>query len=188
VRPLVVSAVIAVALAAAGAGAAAVPRCGAPPDTVTAVEAVFGHFGTRAQAEAYARKVRGASFRFVEVQQEGCGDWQVFVAGLNTPRQQREFAAEAAETGFPGISFETTADPAAPAAQGTVKAVFGAFTTIGAAERARGRAASAGFRQVDIARMGLRSFKVVVLGIPVKQTRAFAAQARAAGLSITFDL
>jgi hypothetical protein len=188
VRPLVVSAVIAVALAAAGAGAAAVPRCGAPPDTVEAVEAVFGHFATRAQALAYARKVRAASFRFVEVRQDGCGDWQVFVAGLNTPRQQREFSAEATQSGFPGVSFEPAVDPAAPAAPGTLKAVFGEFTTIAAAERTRGRVAGAGFRQVDIARMGLRSFKVVVLGIPVKQTRAFAAQARAAGLPVTFDL
>jgi hypothetical protein len=187
VRGLVaVAAAVAVA-SLTGAAEAADWSCGAQPDTSGATKAVFGHTATKAGASALARRVR-RGFKFVEVEHVGCGVWQVAVAGLNTPRQQREFAEEAEQVGFPGVTFQGSADVTMPSAPGTVKAVFGTYNELAPADRMLRRVARFGFRLAAIGRYGVRSFKVLLVGVPLSATQEFAKQARSAGLPLTYEV
>lgn len=186
IRGVVLLVACAIALSS-GAATAADWSCGARPDPSGATKAVFGHAASKAAAAAIARRVRRA-FKFVEVERIGCGFWQVYVRGLNTPRQQREFAREAEQVGFSGVSFQGNADVTQAAAPGTVKAVFGTYSAVAPADRMLRRVAGFGFRLAAIGRYGLHSFKVVLVGVPLSATQEFAQQAHSAGLPLTYDV
>jgi hypothetical protein len=186
VRRLAGICLAALALTAAPAGAANW-SCGAKPLADGHTKAVFGHTNTRRDAEALLRRVRLA-FKFTEVAQVGCADWIVYLSGLDTPKQQREFALEAVDYRFPGVSYMTSSDLTEPSPPGTVKAVFGTFRTAAAASRMLSRAAAAGFRVIGLARYGPNTFKVVVTDIPLASSQAFAREARSAGLSVAYEL
>ena len=72
------------------------------PDLVV----VFGHFRTRAAAEAFRPRVE-RQYRHVSIIQDGgCdNDWEVAVTGITSPAQGGEFAAEARDAGF-NVSIE----------------------------------------------------------------------------------
>jgi hypothetical protein len=68
------------------------------PDLVV----VFGHFRTRAAAEAFRPRVTARGFGHVEIANDGgCNnDWEVFVGGLTSRSQAAELEAEARQAGF----------------------------------------------------------------------------------------
>lgn len=177
-------------LAAAALAAASAPSadaaCGAARSP-RHVAAVFGYDGTPAAAEARANAARRHGFRFVRVRQVDCGIWEVAVDGLDTPSQQAEFAREASRSGLPGVSYDTLHGPPPPSRPGTVRAVFGRFAAVAPANARLQRAAGAGFRIINLLRRG-DAYTVEVLGIPFARSREFAAQARAAGLPVSFEL
>jgi hypothetical protein len=175
--------VLAMALAAPGVADAA---C-APPDTGGHVEAVFAYRATERQARAAARDVARRGFRFVEVEHVDCGLWQVMLEGLDTPRQQREFAREATDAGYPGLSYDAVHGSLPRPQPGTVRAVFGRFRTVAAADARLRRVAGAGFRFVNVFRRG-DEFVVEVVGVPLAKTQEFARQARSVRLAVSFDL
>src|SRR3954451_4608019 len=172
VRRLAGIGVVALALTA-GSATAGDWGCGAPPATDGHTKAVFGHTNTKRDAQALLRRVRH-DFKFAQLAQVGCADWMVYLSGLDTPRQQREFAKEASDVHFPGVSYLTSTDLTRPSAPGTVKAVFGTYRTAAAASRMLVRAAGAGFRLIGIARYGAKTFKVVVPAIPLEASQEFA--------------
>src|SRR3954454_14680843 len=131
VRRLAGIGVVALALTAASA-AAGDWRCGAPPGTDGHTKAVFGHTNTKRDAQKLLRRVRH-DFKFAEVAQVGCADWMVYLSGLDTPKQQRDFAREPSDVLLPGVSSLTSTDLTRPSARGTVKAVFGTYRTAAAA-------------------------------------------------------
>src|SRR5262249_32143222 len=73
----------------------------------------------------------------------GCGDWDVYVSGVDDPAVRESFLAEAIDNGFQ-ISFEPPTGPRS--SEGTLTAVFGSFATLDEAQAQLTAAASAGFR------------------------------------------
>lgn len=72
-----------------------------PQDTSPDLVGVFGHFRTRAAAEAYKPRVDRVFQHVRIIEDGGCGnDWEVAVPGINSPAQGTEFAAEAKQLGF----------------------------------------------------------------------------------------
>jgi hypothetical protein len=69
------------------------------------LNAVFGHRRTRSAAANLKAKAEAVGFRGLDVQQDGCGDWEVDLRGLKTESQRRDFRSEAARVGFQ-IRFE----------------------------------------------------------------------------------
>jgi hypothetical protein len=186
VRRLAGMGIAALALAAAPAGAADW-TCGATPFTDGHTKAVFGHTNTKTAGEALLKRVHH-DFIYAELVKVGCADWMVYLSGLDTSKQQREFAKEAHDARFPGVSYLTTTDLTKPSAPGTLKAVFGTYRTAAAASAMLVKAAGAGFRLIGIARYGLHTFKVVVPGIPLEESQAFAQEARNVGMSVVYEL
>ena len=72
-----------------------------PMDISPDLVAVFGHFRTRAAAEAFKPRV-DREFKHVSIIQDGgCGnDWEVAVTGVTSPRQGADFAQQARSLGF----------------------------------------------------------------------------------------
>jgi cell division septation protein DedD len=79
-----------------------------PPDFGSDLVVVFGHFRTRAAADALKSRVETAGFKFVRVHNDGgCNaDWEVLVGGVNSRAQAEELADEARHAGFPSASVE----------------------------------------------------------------------------------
>jgi hypothetical protein len=69
------------------------------------LNAVFGHRRTKSGAEQLAAQAAAVGFAGLVVQQDACGDWEVDLAGLETPAQRSEFRAQAESVGFP-ITYE----------------------------------------------------------------------------------
>jgi len=67
--------------------------------------AVFGHRPTRRAALNLQREAAGVGFRNLQVQQDGCNDWEVDLHGIQTQAQRQELAKEAASVGF-HLTFE----------------------------------------------------------------------------------
>jgi hypothetical protein len=64
------------------------------------LEAVFGRFDRRAEANAKLRVVLGRGFTGSEIQGDGCGRLKVVVHGIRTLAVGRELAAEARKAGL----------------------------------------------------------------------------------------
>jgi cell division septation protein DedD len=79
-----------------------------PPDFGSDLVVVFGHFRTRAAADAFRPRVENAGFQHVRVYNDGgCNpDWEVLVGGVNSRTQAEELADEARHAGFPAASVE----------------------------------------------------------------------------------
>src|SRR5205085_1342772 len=91
------------------------------------VEAVFGHFATRTAAEEIVRRLEENGFKNIEVENDGCGDFEVELDGVASP-DRTPFALEAKRAGYE-VSFEQGELPNAYHA-GYVNAVFGTRPTI----------------------------------------------------------
>jgi hypothetical protein len=185
-RKLIVSAVAALAVAAGITGAAS--RAGSSCRTVDKSphwEAVFGHFSSEAAAHELRTKLLKPGFKGLEIEDDGCGDFELKVSGLDQPAARNAFVKEAV-----GAHFEVTFEAPGPEphTQGTLEAVFGNFKTIGEASDAQLKAASVGFRVSDIEYDGPRDWEVVVYGIPISKAAEFAKEARGPGLKISYEV
>jgi hypothetical protein len=149
------------------------------------VEAVFGHFLTRSEAEQELARIEKVGFKNVAIENDGCGDYEVELDGVESAART-PFALEAKRAGYE-VSFEQTAPPNAYR-RGHVNAVFGTRATISAANLLERLVASHGFRYVDIAYMGPNEWRVTAPNIPVAVKRAFGAEAARVKLPVTFLL
>jgi hypothetical protein len=154
-------------------------------ETRTQVEAVFGHFATRAEAQAVLDGITKVGFKNVVIESDGCGDFEVELDGIASA-DRMPFALEAKRAGY-AISFEQTDAPNAfhPNA---FNASFGTRRTITAANKLERKVASLGFRYVDIAYMGPHAWRVTAPRISLAATRAFRAEAARAKLTVSFVL
>lgn len=163
-------------------------RAATPPSCQTTEirqhdEAVFGHFSTRANAAALARKAAAQGFKGIKIENEGCGDFEVEIDGADRAADRDSFAAEAHGAGFE-VTFEQTGPPLQPPA-GEVVGTFAKFRTIAAANALALRLAGTGFRYIDIVRSG-SSWAVVMPQVPVKNALSIAAEVHKAGFKIAF--
>lgn len=72
-----------------------------PADRSPDLVAVFGHFRTRAAAEAFVPRVERQFSHVSIIQDGGCNnDWEVAVTGITSPSQGAAFAAQARPLGF----------------------------------------------------------------------------------------
>jgi hypothetical protein len=146
-------------------------------------EAVFGHFSTLAAAKALRARAADASFKGIKIENEGCGDFEVEIDGADDERDRGSFFVEAQRAGY-HVTFEQRDPPMAYAA-GQVVGVFASKRTIAEAEALRQRLSGAGFRFIDIARVGSR-WLVVMPQVPVKQALPIAHEVATAGFRIQF--
>src|SRR5713226_1759336 len=129
-RKLIVSAALAVALIAGTAGATS--RTGSGCRTVDKSahwEAVFGHFTNSTSAAAERSRLAHSGFKGLQIEDDGCGDFELTVAGLDQPGKRNAFVKEVVGAHYQ-VSFEGPgAEPQTP---GTLEAVFGNLKTIDA--------------------------------------------------------
>jgi hypothetical protein len=64
------------------------------------IEAVFGRFDSRRDAEAQVKRVVGLGFKGAEIERDACGRLKVAVHGITTLAVGRELAAEADRVGL----------------------------------------------------------------------------------------
>jgi hypothetical protein len=147
------------------------------------VEAVFGHFATRAAAADFLRVAEHRGFKGFGIESDGCGDFEVESDGI--AQAQRTAFAHEAEISKIQVTWEQSAPPDLPS-HGHVLAVFGTRRTITAANALAWKVAGYGFRYIDIA-YGPGAWRVVEPEIPVAKEAAFRAEvARSKHLSVTF--
>jgi hypothetical protein len=146
-------------------------------------EAVFGHFATRAQALALARRAGKLGFRGIKIENEGCGDFEVEIDGADNAADRNSFAREAKKAGFL-VTFEQTGPPMQPP-KGQAVGVFARLRTIDEANTLMGRLAAVGFVFIDVARVGSR-WDVVMPQVPVSATLSIAAEVHKAAFHIAF--
>ena len=164
-------------------------RGGTPPPACqvaelrTHNEAVFGHFSSRSQGLALARRARKVGFMGIKIENEGCGDYEVEIDGADNSADRASFAREAQKAGFQ-VTFEQTGPPMQPPA-GQAVGVFARPRTLAAANTLAGRLAATGFRYVDIVRVG-RAWAVVLPQVPVAHALSIAAEVHRAGFRIAF--
>jgi cell division septation protein DedD len=84
------------------AGVAVVLDYKKPADPGSDLVVVFGHFRTRAAAEAFRPRVENAGFQRIRIANDGaCNpDWEVLFGGLTSRAQAEELADEARHAGF----------------------------------------------------------------------------------------
>jgi hypothetical protein len=185
-RKLIAGAVLAAALVAGVSGAAS--RAGAGCRTVDKSphwEAVFGHFTNPTSAATFRARLARTGFKGLQIEDDGCGDFELEVAGLDQPGTRNAFVKEVVGAHYQ-VSFEAPGPE--PHAPGTLEAVFGNFKTIDAASEMQLRAAGRGFRYSDIEYDGPNDWEVVVYGIPTAKAAEFAKEARSAGFKITYEV
>jgi hypothetical protein len=176
--------VLAAALPSASGKPSAAPRCGLHPDSSPHWEAVFGHATSVAQANLIRREL-GKGFKGLQLEKDYCDDIEVEVPGFDTPEQRAAFAQEADASHTP-VSFEAP-DNQKQNRPGEVSAVFGHRPTLKRASELLGQVAMTGWRTADIIRLDLHDWKVVLRRVPVGVQNQFAAEARGAGYSVTFE-
>jgi|GEM_PF-6456823 len=177
------AAAAAVALPAlAGATAPGEPACRTAEVRVHD-EVVFGHFASRSQAAALARRARKLGYMGIKLENEGCGDYEVEIDGADTQKQRTSFAAEAAKSGY-NITFEQIAAPMAYQS-GEVVGVLGRLSTLAAANALMWKLAAHNFRYIDVVPQGTR-WLVVMPQVPVKSALSIAKEVANAGFHIQF--
>jgi hypothetical protein len=152
-------------------------------DTSRDVEAVFGHFPSRVDAEQFRAIAEHRGFKGFTIENDGCGDFELQSDAI-TQAQRTAFAREA-EISKIQVTWELPAPPDRRR-PGKVVAVFGTRSTIAAANTLAWQVAGYGFRYIDIA-YAPGAWRVVQPGIPVAQEAAFRAEvARSKHLTVTF--
>jgi hypothetical protein len=167
----------------AAAARSATPACQAA-ETRTHDEAIFGHYASPAAAAATMRRARGAGFKGLKLENEGCGDYELEIDGADSTPGRVSFAGEAAKAGFQ-VTFEQTAPPLTYR-PGEVYGTFGSFRSIAAANALAQRLAGGSFRYIDIVQSGGR-WRVVMPQVPVRHALSIAAEAHRADFRIVFQ-
>jgi hypothetical protein len=163
--------------------AVAAAACVRTPQSRTHDEAVFGHFATLAGAKQLAKQARAVQFQNVNIENEGCGDWKVYVGGADTQQQRGSFAGEARKAGFT-ITFQQTGEPLQPP-HGQVYGIFGTKPTLTAANALSWKLARIGFNYTEMVRIGTH-WSVVMPQVPVKNALPIAKEVATAKYRIQF--
>ena len=185
VAALVCAALVAFLPAAAGQSAGS--PCGFYPfaDPSTHWEAVFGHRTSVAEAILFRRQLTAKAFKGIQLERDYCDDIELEIPGLDAPSDRTAFAKEADASGVP-VSFEAP-DNQKQSDPGEVTAVFGHRPTLKRASDLLGEVAVKGWREVDVVRVALHDWKVVLHHVPANAESDLAAEARSAGYSVTFE-
>jgi hypothetical protein len=178
-------AVLAVGLPAASGRPAAERNSCVNPDTSTHWEAVFAHTTSASQAIPIQRALAVKGFKGIQLEIDSCDDIELAVSGADSPALRLALAKEADKVGVP-VSFESQ-DEQKQNRAGEVTAVFGTLPTLKRASTLQGAIAVKGWRENDIVRLSLHSWKVIVAHVPAGAKTGFAAEARRAGYRITFE-
>src|SRR5262249_51653871 len=137
------------------------------------------------QAQNMRRHLKFFGFTGVILEKDYCDDIEVAVPGLDSRNDRANFAQEAMASHHQ-VSFEPP-DLLKSSRPGITKAVFGYRPTVARAGDLQQRMAFVGFREgSDIERLGLHSWRVVILNIPTTAQADFAAEAARVGYTITF--
>lgn len=158
------------------------PRC-RTDEARTHDEAVLGHFATRAAARRLRARAAALGFRGVEIENEGCGDFEVEIDGADRQADRSSFAAEARRAGF-HATFEQTAPPM-EFRRGQVVGILAAKRTLGEANALMWRLSDKGFQYLDIARTRTR-WLVVMPQVPVEHALPVAREVSRGGFRIAF--
>lgn len=147
------------------------------------INAVFGHFSTRAGAKAYEATAAAKLFKGLRIVNNGCGDYEVFIGGADRPSDQSSFYKEASGAGF-HVTYQQSAPPMQYAANHVV-GVFGSFRTVAKANALIWALSDRGFWFVDLARAPNR-WLVVIPQVPIKKALSIAKEAATAGFHVQF--
>jgi hypothetical protein len=179
------SAVLAVGLPAASGRPAAERNSCVNPDTSAHWEAVFGHTTSVSQAIPIQRALAVKGFKGIQLEMDSCDDIELEVSGVDSPAQRLALAKEADRVNVP-VSFESQ-DEQKQNRPGEVTAVFGTLPTLKRASTLQGAIAVKGWRESDIVRLSLHSWRVIVAHVPNGVKASFATEARRAGYRVTFE-
>ena len=138
-----------------------------------------------AEAILLRRQLEAKAIKGIQLERDYCDDVELEVPGLDSPAERQAFASEADASGVP-VSFEQP-DNQKPNAPGEVSAVFGHRPTLKRASDLLGEVAVKGWREVDIVRVALHDWKVVLYHVPANAQGDMAAEARTAGYTVTFE-
>jgi hypothetical protein len=155
-------------------------------DTSLHWEAVFGHVTSLDEAIVQRKRLAKFGFRNIGFERDYCDDIELQIPGLDTATLRASFWAQASRAHIP-VSFEAP-DIGKQLGPGEVNAVFGRFPTLKRANALLMSMATVGFREnADIVRLDLHSWKVVMYKIPRSVSSSFAAEAKRAHFSVTFE-
>jgi hypothetical protein len=174
---------VSVAAVQTAAHAASEPPCRTLPPR-SHINAVFGHFATQAAAKAYDAVAAGRKFQGLQIVNNGCGDYEVFIGGADRPSDQASFYKEAR-----GAGFHVTYQQSAPPMQyepNSVVGVLGSFRTVAQANALMWKLSDRGFWFLDLARASNR-WLVVVPHVPIKKALPLAKEVATAGFHIQFQ-
>jgi len=124
-------------------------------------------------------------FKGVQLEIDSCDDIELAVSGADSPALRLALAKEADRVAVP-VSFESQ-DEQKHNRPGEATAVFGTLPTLKRASTLQGAIAVKGWRESDIVRLSLHSWKVIVAHVPSGAKASFAAEARRAGYKVTFE-
>jgi hypothetical protein len=155
-----------------------------PSEEMAGIAADFGHRRSVAAAQKLAADAQRVGFQGLAVQRRGCDDFAVVLTGLRTMRQAKDFRKEADASGF-HVTIECRSHPV----EGGLAAVFGHRRTRRAAEKLQARAGAVGFRSLRVQQDSCGDWEVDLYGLKTPaQRHELAAEARRAGLHVTFEL
>ena len=155
-------------------------------DTSLHWEAVFGHVTSLDQALVMRKHLAKLGYKNIGFERDYCDDIELQIPGLDTAGLRQSFFAEAEKARVP-VSFEAP-DIGKSLASNEVTAVFGRLPTLKRANALLLSMATVGFREnTDIVRVDLHNWKVVLYKLPRSATSNFAAEAKRAHFSVTFE-
>ena len=172
---------LAVGIGSAAAGTEPACRTMAPRSHTNAV---FGHFATLTEAKAYKAEAAARVFKGLQIVNNGCGDFEVYIGGADRSSDRSSFAAEARKAGF-HITFQQTAPPMQYQPRHVV-GVLGSFRSIAKATTLMWTLSDRGFVFIDLARAPTR-WLVVMPQVPVKDALSIAHEVATAGFHIQFQ-
>jgi len=180
--------VAAVVLTAFGAGQTVARASSEPPCRTLAqrshINAVFGHFATLAGAKAYEAKAAAKVFKGLQVVNNGCGDYEVFIGGADSSSQQSSFYAEVRKAGL-HVSYQQSAPPLQYAPNHVI-GVLGSFRSVARANALMWALSDRGFWFLDLARAPTR-WLVVMPQVPIKKALSVAKEVATAGFHVQFQ-
>jgi hypothetical protein len=148
------------------------------------INAVFGHFATLADAKAYKAKAAAKVFKGLQIMNNGCGDYEVYIGGADRPSDQSSFYKEARDAGF-HVTYQQSAPPMQYQPNHVV-GVFGTFRTVAKANSLMWTLSDRGFWFLDLARAPNR-WLVVIPQVPIKKALSIAKEVATAGFHIQFQ-
>jgi hypothetical protein len=171
---------LAIACGSAAAGTEPACRTMAPRGHTNAV---FGHFATLAEAKVYKAEAAARVFKGLQIVNNGCGDYEVFIGGADRPSDRSSFFQEAHKAGF-HITFQQTAPPMRFEPKHVV-GVLGSVRSIAKANALMWALSDRGFYFLDLARSPTR-WLVVMPAVPIKDALSIAHEVATAGFHIQF--